>query len=262
MDGVRQTFKEYAAVDAVSSSRLRALARSPAYCRMVRDAPPTPTRAMRLGSALHARVLEPERFAMVYKQQMNDGRTTKGREERDAAARDGIELLDPGDWEAVDAMAISLKTHPRFAALMERAAAIEESVYWERDGRACKARRDMVGDGWILEIKTTTELSRFRWQVSDLAYDVQAAWYRIAGESQGRPAPAFFFAVVASTAPLESCLLLLDDPWDEGRRKAIALFDLFVKCELAGSWPAHIEALGSVAVRTPIEREETWRTEF
>ena len=251
------TWTEYHAVDAVSSTRLRWMARSPAFCKLNMDQPPEPTAPMRLGKIVHQLILEPDFNIRV---SQHDGRTRQGKEDRAVAAQDGLELLTEHEWTAAVAMAESLRTNPRVAALLDRAEALEQSVLWTMKGRECKARRDAVGDGWILEIKTTSNLDRFPWQSGSLGYPIQAAWYRMANEESGiKSALSFFFAVVCSTAPYESAVFLLEDAWQEGKRKALTLFEKYLRCEKSGLWPGHVENLLTLSVRAEDEKGEDWR---
>jgi len=57
---------DYHKWDALSSTRMNWMGRSPAYCRYMIDHPHEPTAAMRLGTACHFAVLEPGLFEARY----------------------------------------------------------------------------------------------------------------------------------------------------------------------------------------------------
>ena len=53
-------------LDAVNSSKLKLVGRSPAHCKAGEVADPKETEALRLGRLIHCAVLEPERLAEAY----------------------------------------------------------------------------------------------------------------------------------------------------------------------------------------------------
>ena len=241
------SFAEYAAVDAVNASKLSDFARSPAACRLRMTEPEAQTRAMRLGVAVHVALIEPDSFGSLYAPVLHDGRTKAGIAERERVAESGATALSEQEHAEVLAIARSLYTHPRVASLLARATAREQAAVWTApQGRLCKARRDLVGPGWICDVKTTSDLERFSpWQVTDLGYYRQAAWYAEADRSLTGEAPDhFFLAVAANTPPHESAVFRLsDEAMDAGREENRRLLDLFLECERTGAWPRHVAEL-------------------
>jgi exodeoxyribonuclease VIII len=58
--------QQYFALDAVNSSKLKLVGRSPAHCKAGEQADPKETEALRLGRLIHCAVLEPGRLAEAY----------------------------------------------------------------------------------------------------------------------------------------------------------------------------------------------------
>ena len=241
------TFEEYLAVDAVNASRLSDFRRSPAACRLRMDAPDEPTRAMVLGTAVHAALLEADNFGNIFAPFEYDGRTKEGKAERARMEAENVIGLPADDYTAALAMAQSLYTHPRIRRLLDTATGREQSAFWTepRKGRLCKARRDLVGQHWIADLKTTSDLDRFSpWAVTDLGYYRQAAWYTWGAERLGETVEHFFFPVVSNSAPFESALFVLgEESLMAGRREMEKLLAAYLQCEAEGSWPRHVPAL-------------------
>ena len=241
------TFEEYLALDAVNAGRLSDFRRSPAACRLRLDEPIEPTRAMVLGTAVHAALLESEHFAERFAFYEFDGRTKEGKKERAEIAESGKVAMAFEDYKAALAMGHSLYTHPRIRALLDAATWKECSVVWTdpQSGRLCKGRPDLVGPGWIADLKTTSELDRFSpWQVTDLGYYRQAAWYAWGAERLGRVVEHFFFAVVQNDPPFESALYrVADDSLAAGRREMSRLLAMYLESEKLEAWPRHVTEL-------------------
>jgi len=237
---------EYLALEAVNHGRLADFARSPAACRLRMSEPEEPTRAMLLGTALHAALFEEETFAERWGFLEHDGRTAAGKQERQQAAERGRQMLTRDDFAAVVEMARSLLTHPRVLPLMLSASAREETAIWRApQGRLCKARRDLVGPGWIADVKSTSAFERFSpWQVTNFGYYRQAAWYAWGGELLQQPCEHFFLLVVANSAPFESAVYRLSqEAMRAGRAECERLLELYLACEASGRWPRHVTEL-------------------
>jgi len=240
-------WEEYFALDAVNASRLTDFSRSPAACRLRMTEPQVQTKAMRMGTAVHVALLEPDDFPTKYRPLLHDGRTTAGKAERAQIAEDQATGLAEEEYAEVLALARSLYTHPRVAALMAQATAREQTAVWTAPrGRLCKARRDLVGPGWICDVKTTSDLDRFSpWQVTDLGYYRQAAWYGWADLVLGGKAPDHCFLAVAQNTPPYECALfrLSDDALAAGQDENRRLLEMYLECEATGRWPRHITEL-------------------
>jgi len=209
--------------------------------------PDEPTRAMVLGTAVHAALFESERFGDIFAPYEHDGRTKEGKSERADMDARGVIGLPMADYRDALAMAQSLYTHPRVRRLLETATGAEQSAVWTepRKARLCKARRDLVGPGWIADLKTTSDLDRFSpWAVTDLGYYRQAAWYAWGAEVLASPIEHFFFPVVANSAPFESALFRLgEESLAAGRKEMDRLLAAYLRCEDGGSWPRHVPGL-------------------
>ena len=68
---------EYRRMPGVNYSALKHMLRSPMHYKYMRDNPPEPTAAMRLGTMVHMAVLEPEKFAATYVECKDGDKRTK-----------------------------------------------------------------------------------------------------------------------------------------------------------------------------------------
>lgn len=252
-------FDEYRALDAVNFHRLSDYRRSPAACWLRMQEPQLPTRPQLLGTALHAAILEPKVFTDTFRVQTHDGRTREGKAERADAEARGLILLNSDEYGDVNGMARSLQTHPRASKLLGEATSVEQSALWQApQGRLCKARRDLVGPGWIADIKTVSNLDRFSpWTLTELGYYRQAAWYSWAEKCLDKPqAEHFFFLVVVSSPPFESQVFrLTENAMQAGKMENDRLLDLYLMSERENRWPRHVAELGEADVSWARARE-------
>lgn len=242
----KMTLADYLAIKAINNGALSAFARSPAaYKLMMDEGPKEPTPTMVIGSAVHAATLEPEIFTATYSPLEFDGRTREGKAERERIKDENLIPLRIEEYHGVLDMARSFQTHPRIGPMLARATGIEEVAIWSVEAGLCKSRRDVIGDGWIMELKTTASLDRFvPWQFTDLGYHRQAAWYSWGDELLGRSVDQFFFAVVANSAPYESAIYrATENALRIGRSENDELLRRLMRCREMGIWPRHIVEL-------------------
>lgn len=183
-------FDEYLASDALSSSMARLLTKHvPAKAiELARNG--KPTKAMNLGSAVHAHVLGTGPRLIVWE---HDGRTREGKLERKAAADD----LATGDALAVTAteleqivgMAAALRAHPEVAEILDRAQA-EVSAFWLEGNVRCRARFDLIDHDGAWDYKSTQDCTRrgFSKAMANFGYHQQADLYERALVALDHPA--------------------------------------------------------------------------
>jgi len=239
----------YRALDAVSKSDLDLIARSPAHWKY---AIPEETPAMRIGSAVHCVVLEPESFAARYVSAPDIDRRTKAGKEAFAefeTEHAGKIVLSVEDSVLCQRIAESVRAHPRAAALLS-AGQPEVSAFWNDPefNVRCRARYDwLTPDGLALDLKTTQDASASAFAKSCAAfrYHVQSAWYQDGYlQATGELPLGFVFIAVEKAPPCAVALYELDgDAVDYGR--ALARRDLarYVTARELDVWPAYPETV-------------------
>src|SRR3954469_7320527 len=196
------TFTEYRAIPAINKSALDYLHRSPAHLYYncispTRPREPASTPAMRLGTAIHARVLEPEKFTRNYVC-MPEGRKRPTVAQVDAKKPSaatvellefwdefdeinaGREVLTAADWVICERIAENVRHNPVAQELFATGDA-EVTLVWldPVENVKCKARVDWLATGVPLDLKSTASAVAkvFGRRAADLNWHIQAAFY-------------------------------------------------------------------------------------
>ena len=246
----------YRAHPGLNWSLLKTIAKSPLHFRHRRDNPRPDSPTFRVGRAVHAAILEPERFEsewVVY----------AGRRAGKAWAaffeeHEGREILNATEYDTVVAMASAVRSRPDIAAVLEDGLA-EVSLVW-REGYSrladldvvCKARADWIyhdGDSWVvLDLKTTrdVEARSFGRDAARLMYHGQLAHYAQGLSVLMGCAPVRAELLVVETeAPHDCGLYRLDDiaaVCGEARREQ--LLSRYAACVRSGEWPGQLPEPG------------------
>ncbi|EHO5192976.1 PD-(D/E)XK nuclease-like domain-containing protein, partial [Salmonella enterica] len=171
----------YHAGPGVSKSQLDDIADTPAIYLWRKNAPvdTEKTKSLDTGTAFHCRVLEPEEFSkrFIIAPEFNR-RTSAGKEEEktflEECARTGRTVLTAEEGRKIELMYQSVMALPLGQWLVESAGYAESSVYWEdpETGILCRCRPDKIIPEfhWIMDVKTTADIQRFRTAYYDYRY--------------------------------------------------------------------------------------------
>ncbi|EEW8779107.1 exonuclease VIII, partial [Escherichia coli] len=202
--------ENYHAGPGVSKSQLDDIADTPALYLWRKNAPvdTTKTKTLDLGTAFHCRVLEPEEFSnrFIVAPEFNR-RTTAGKEEEKAflmeCASTGKTVITAEEGRKIELMYQSVMALPLGQWLVESAGHAESSIYWEdpETGILCRCRPDKIIPEfhWIMDVKTTADIQRFKTAYYDYRYHVQDAFYSDGYEAQFGVQPTFVFLVASTT---------------------------------------------------------------
>ncbi|EON5596596.1 exodeoxyribonuclease VIII [Escherichia coli] len=194
----------------VSKSQLDDIADTPALYLWRKNAPVdnTKTKTLDLGTAFHCRVLEPEEFSnrFIVAPEFNR-RTNAGKEEEKAflmeCASTGKTVITAEEGLKIELMYQSVMALPLGQWLVESAGHAESSIYWEdpKTGILCRCRPDKIIPEfhWIMDVKTTADIQRFKTAYYDYRYHVQDAFYSDGYEAQFGVQPTFVFLVASTT---------------------------------------------------------------
>ncbi|MFJ7174829.1 PD-(D/E)XK nuclease-like domain-containing protein, partial [Citrobacter freundii] len=172
----------------VSKSQLDDIADTPAFYLWRKNAPvdPEKTKTLDMGTAFHCRVLEPEEFdkRFIVAPEFNR-RTNAGKEEERAflekCASTGKTIITAEEGRKIELMYQSVMALPLGQWLVESAGYCESSIYWEdsETGILCRCRPDKIIPEyhWIMDVKTTADIHRFKTAYYDYRYHVQDAFY-------------------------------------------------------------------------------------
>lgn len=148
-----------------------------------------------------------------------DGRTKEGKEQKALADAGEVLLVSEKDMEVLDAMKANLEAHPVAAGLLASSQP-EVSMFWqdEATGVWCRIRPDLmdIERHIVTDLKSVGGMAgaghnAFAKSTANLAYDIQAAFYRRGYREIFGVTPAFLFAAVEKSEPYQVGIYELDD---------------------------------------------------
>lgn len=243
----------YHAGPGVSKSQLDDIADTPALYLWRKNAPvdPDKTRNLDMGTAFHCRILEPQEFSrrFIVAPEFNR-RTNAGKEEEKAfyehCASTGKTVITAEDGRKIELMYQSVMALPLGQWLVESAGYCESSIYWEdpETGILCRCRPDKIIPEyhWIMDVKTTADIHRFKTAYYDYRYHVQDAFYSDGYQAQFGEQPTFVFLAVSTTAecgryPVE-IFMMGEDAKLAGQQEYHRNLHTLSECTLNDEWPA------------------------
>lgn len=221
-------FRDYASWDALNASTItRFLASSKAGAWYLQGEPDEPTAAMLFGSALHARILEPDDYK-ARAMQTELGKTADVGHRKLAEQHPDAIILRDGWGETIETIAGELYAHPRAAKILGEADAHRElTIVWNEkikyNGEVvevpCKARLDFYSAAMqaVIDIKKLRKDAglpdSFSKAIWNYGYHIQAAWYARAAQKAGlcEKRPDYAWICVEETPPHEIDLYQADD---------------------------------------------------
>lgn len=198
----RESMDAYlACAEYISSSALRRFQRQGMAPELARVSRP-PAREASLGDALHAMLLEPDRFEAQFVQAAPGTPAARLRGPEELFERTWLSVRE---CEALRAMARGVWecARPQLSGWL-RDGAKELSLYWSDDaGGRWKGRPDCFTEAVILELKTSSDIrpQRFARARERFGYDLQAALYLEGVERLTGTRPRFLYVVVESVRP-------------------------------------------------------------
>jgi hypothetical protein len=169
-------------------------------------------------------------------------------------ANEGREIVKQDELDIALAMASCLEAHPEASRLLRGVR--ETTVYFDVAGRHCRATPDVLGDGWIADLKTTSDASpvRFPWQALRLGYHGQLAFYKdaVIEAKAGDPRELWIVAIESKEPYAVATYQLTDAAEDFGRRMWRSWFEQFRVCEESNLW----EGYGPGVLDAPAEGVE------
>jgi hypothetical protein len=234
--------EDYHRHESISKSGLDLISRSPAH--FFYAARREPTRATQIGTAIHAAILEPEKFAREYMllRNVTDRRAS---EYKQAVATWGADnVLTGTEADKVAGMQESCRNNTAAREYFSEPYRTELSVIATdpETGVIVRCRFDLLTEsGRALDLKKTQDVrgSEFMRSVHNYRYHVQAAFYSdVWLWATGEPLQSFDFLAVEENMPHPSRVFTLDDEAIEiGRALYRKDLNLYAKCLDAGEWP-------------------------
>lgn len=205
---------DYASSSALNWSLLKHLQKSErAYVHaMTAVQPETP--AMRLGTLIHMAVLEPGRWSREVVSYDGERRGAAWQKFRDEHVEAGRTVTTGAEYATAQAAALAVRNHPTAAPLLRRAWEREVELYGEVDSTDCKGKLDAIGEGILLDLKSTSGNVQPRvWArtAHQYSYHGQVAFYRELALTLNRPVDRCYLIAVQTVAPYEVCVYRVSD---------------------------------------------------
>lgn len=237
---VNMSFEDYLATPAVSKSTLwTAITRSAAHARTEKEE----SNAMKLGTAVHCAVLEPDSFRERFHRGPEDRRGLKWKE---AVEEHGRGVLTSGDYDTAIALRDALSQEPLIRKILS-GAAVEASGFWSDTdtGLLCRCRPDAWNPkiNVIADLKVTGDARPdvFKRRVAEFGYHAQEAFYTDGWRACGFDVSAFLFIAVEPTPPYGFALYELEPlAVLEGREAMRLALDHWKYCVDYNHWKPYV----------------------
>jgi hypothetical protein len=233
---------EYRAENAVNWSTLKYMLASPLHYRHAVDHPREDRTALLLGRLNHAAILEPHAIGSRYAVYEGDRRAGKAWEAfRDAAEAAGLDVVKASEMADALECADAVRRNPIAARLLTDAR-VEVPLVWDdpRTGLRCKARLDIMGDGYVCDLKgsPTTDAHTFRRASARLGYHLQLEHYAAGYRATTGRNPDLYILVHEVAAPWSVAVFRIPDETRAVARATLDdLLDRLAVCRATGVWP-------------------------
>lgn len=225
--------------EALSSSSMQKLLKSPAHYKSWVDGKTEITKALVFGSAYHTYVLQND----AYRSDVEVKKSVSVAN-RDEAYHSGVSLITQVEHNAICYMAESLYKTKTWEAISSRGPIFETSIFWQDEEYdfICKCRPDILIDdiGIVCDLKTTADAEYYQFQRSiiNYGYDIQAAHYLSGVQNQiDKQYKDFMYIVCEKTDPYqvafyrasEDMITNANDKINEAKR-------IYAECISSGNW--------------------------
>jgi exodeoxyribonuclease VIII len=235
----------YHADPAISKSGLSDFAQSPAHYVGRRLEPKEPSKAMDLGSLVHAWVLEPDTFEERYTTPPDGLGSKQTKAYKEWAAAQTKIIVDQDTLLTAGKMVANVRNHP-VANMLTSGGMAEVGAFWtdpERNIRI-KVRPDYLpGAGIVTDLKTTRDASPFGFgaQSFNLKYHWSAELtLRVLSRATNKVFSQYYLVAVENTPPHEVAVYLVtNDQLVMAREELDRLLWEFAGCYSANEWPGY-----------------------
>jgi len=230
----------------VSSTGLKEILRSPAHFQTYLNGAHKETAALSLGTAIHARLLEPDLFVQDYVVAPAGDKRQKEYKEFEVANANK-KILTTAQVATIEGIAASANSHASVSTLL-RDGLVEHSIIWqdEETGIWLKIRPDLLvvdAETWICaDVKSTDDASpqSFIRSCINYDYDVSAALY-LEGLRQTFKRD-FDFCFIACEKEEPYCVALYAAPekmLKRGMRRVREALRVLKQCRDCDKWPSY-----------------------
>lgn len=236
----------YHASPGLSSTGLIRFAKVPALFKRVQD-DDSETASQRLGTLVHMKTLEPERFARTVTIVEGNGNSKDVKARiKEAEALGKYVCRSTKEYDQVNAMVDSVMRH-EWARTLLTAGETEQSLFSKhplyRFLMKCRPDAIHADRGIIADLKTFGDLddSALRKQFHRMKYHWKAVHYlNVATEVYGTQFKKFAHIFVSTEEPyLVRVVALRDEAFEYADAKVCELYDRFAECLSSDQWPGY-----------------------
>ena len=245
----RVPYADYAAIPAISISRLKELRKSPLHYQHALKHPKE-SAALTLGTAAHTATLEPERFAADYaawgeKTESGRARPRNGKDwDAFKLEHSGRTIITADEYATAVSIQQAVRNDPIARVYLEGLGDPEVTMQWNDGTFDCKGRADWWAKfdarDVLVGLKTTRDIGErpFKAQAARLGYHMQWAHYADGWKSITGSEPIMIEIVVESAAPhVVVCYEIPAEVLNRGRDEVAELKLVLAECEASGRWP-------------------------
>ena len=234
---------------AVSMTRLKWFAKSPAHCKYYMENKPEPTPAMIFGGMYHCWMLEPTEFNKRYVVKLDlplDGSEVGMIVREFEKEHEDKTLISQDDWDKCQAMEKALMANDLARSIISGGEK-EKPLFANLSGVDVKTKPDIQKPEvmTLVDLKTAHDANykEFQRAIANLKYYLQGSLYLdTAKVATGVNYDSFVFVVQEHKPPHEVAVYVLDDESVEiGRAEYSELLVRYQACVDSDSWPGYIQ---------------------
>jgi exodeoxyribonuclease VIII len=242
------SFEEYLLAKQINSSSLKIInSKTPAHYFESLNSERKENGALRFGTALHCKILEPDSFDSLYIAMGEINRTTKAGKSAYAELEEtGKTILTDIELETIIGISKSIEKVPGLSGILTYG--IKELSVFTEDR---KCRLDCYNGKFIFDLKTCIDASPhgFSKQIYNYGYHIQAAWYLDTCALAGLDVNAFILIAIEKTAPYAVGIYQIgEESLKLGRYQYQKALEKFKECEVSGKWPGYSQNIETINV--------------
>lgn len=240
------SFEEYNQIPALRSSDLKTFMESPQkyedFC-LLGEQKQKETDAMRLGTILHALVIEGKRNFRIWEDRRVGKDWKQFKAECDAEGVYILQKFGQTDEPAmIEAQIKAVLRNKKAVKILEQTAVREQTILWNHKGIDCKARLDFLTTGGpIADLKTDADPTdrKFFNKMDQFGYHYSAVFYEMARNAFWNSTFTYpFYWIVVSKSPWFFCEVFEMDMnvRDVAQEQVLTNLDRFAMCKKTNNW--------------------------
>jgi len=200
----------YLAKNVLSSSSIKLLSKSPKRYRDMLEGDNLTSKALEEGKLIHTMLLEPEKVKDI---NIVDT-TTRGTKVFKTALAENPNSFTKKEFDYCKDIANAVKGNSSIASFMEGCEA-EKAIIGEISGIPFRAKADLISNekGVLIDVKTTSDIERFKWNVLNFGYHMQVYIYC---ELFGISYDDFYFLVVDKKTKVVGVFSVTEETYFKG----------------------------------------------